>query len=135
MYEPILLLIIYLNTPYVWIALRFFYISHSAKQQFFFTSNSSENWLRDFLALGFFLVPYAPTAIGMFSIFPSVVETMASSKIDLYWCWSSHLPEDLYNFVIFPKTFVHAEQCYLNIGLTQLWPYVLSFIRIERTLY
>ena len=46
--------------------------------------NSSENRLKDFHALGLLVFYYFMTYIGIFSVSPSGVETMASSSMALY---------------------------------------------------
>ena len=41
--------------------------------------------------------------IGLSSVNPLVVETIAASRISLNCCWLSHLPDCLYNFLMFSR--------------------------------
>ena len=86
------------------VALWFILSAHNLRTEIFcLASNSSENLLIDFLLLGFLVMPDVPDAIGVLSVRPSGVETMAASIMALCYCWSSHLTEDLYNFLVFSK--------------------------------
>ena len=65
------------------------------------TSNNSVNRRSGFLALGFLEVTKGPCDIGLLSVNISGVENISASIIDLYCYWSSYLPGDLYNLLIF----------------------------------
>ena len=67
-------------------------------------------------------------AIGMLSVSPSVVHTMAASMMDLYCSWSSHFHEDLYNSLIFSNTNIYTYHCYLMIGPLQRWTCDVSVV-------
>ena len=75
----------------------------SAEIIFCVTSNISKNWLSKFIALWFFRVPGVPTSIGLLSLIPSWVYITNTARFALYWYRQSHLPADLYNFLIFSK--------------------------------
>ena len=56
------------------------------------TSNMLVNKHSDFLALGFLTGVYVIGTLGILSVTPSGVDTIAASRISLSFCWSSHLP-------------------------------------------
>ena len=74
----------------------------------YFASNASKNWQIDFLALEFFTLTKWMGYIGLLLLNPSGVETIPASRMALYYCWSSHFSEYLYNFWIFPDIYVHT---------------------------
>ena len=41
--------------------------------------------------------------IGIFSVNPPKVKTISASRLALYFCWSSFLPEYFYHFLIFSR--------------------------------
>ena len=55
----------------------------------------------DYLAHGFLTGVGVIVDLGLLSVNPSGVETIAVSIISLNCCWSSHSPTYLYNFVMF----------------------------------
>ena len=69
------------------VALWFILSAHNLRTEIFcLASNSSENLLIDFLLLGFLVMPDVPDAIGVLSVRPSGVETMAASIMALCYC-------------------------------------------------
>ena len=58
------------------------------KELFFgFTFNGYENWFKYFHVLGLFVFSNRPKSIGVLSIIPSGLDTMADSRMALYRCW------------------------------------------------
>ena len=68
---------------------------------FFFMYNMLVKIHSDFLALGFLTGVTVMVYMGLLSVNPSGVETIAASITSLDCCWSSHLPACLYNFLMF----------------------------------
>ena len=67
----------------------------------FFTSNMLVKSHSSFLALGLLTGVYVMGDMVLLLVHPSGVETIADSRISLNWCWLSHLPACLYNFLMF----------------------------------
>ena len=75
-------------------------------------SNASENWQSDFFVLGFLTVTDWLVENVLLSVYTSVVDTIATSIMALYYCWSSHLTAYLYNLFIFPYIYDNTLHCY-----------------------
>ena len=56
------------------------------------TSNMFVNKHSDFLALGFLTGVDSICTLGLLSVDPYVVDSIAAPRISLRFCWSSHLP-------------------------------------------
>ena len=56
------------------------------------TSNMFVNKHSDFLALGFLTGDDDICTLGLLSVNPSGVDSRATYRISLRFCWSSHLP-------------------------------------------
>ena len=115
----------------------------------FFTYNMVVKRHSDFIALGFLNGVGVMEDLGLLSVNPSWVKTIAASRISFNCCWLSHLPECLDNFLMFwrhlcskralllnywsiPIVFTwYLRRCYYNIPLrTTHW---CSNVSIERT--
>ena len=70
---------------------------------FCLTSNTSENWWSDFIAIWLFKVTDVLIDTRLFSVIPSGVETRSTSRKYLYCCWLSHLTYFKNNFFKFSK--------------------------------
>ena len=70
---------------------------------FFLTFNTLVNIGSYFIVMGLFTVTEVQGDIGLFSVNISAVDTIDASRIDLYWFLSSHLPADLYIFLVFSR--------------------------------
>ena len=61
------------------------------------------NRYSEFQALDFLIGVDVMRDIGLSLVNPSGVETIAVSRISLNCCWSSHLPDCLYIFLMFSR--------------------------------
>ena len=97
------------------IALQFFLAEPNLRTAvFYLTSNSSENWVGEFLMLGFSRLSNIPTSIGLLSARPLGVATMYYFIMALYWCWLSYLTEYLYKILIFYKQIYSYRELLCN---------------------
>ena len=83
---------------------------------FYLTSKASLNLRSDFLALVFLTVKYGPGDNGLLLVIYSGMDTMNASRMDLYCCLSSHVPEDLYDLLIFTIHLCSYNALLLNNG-------------------
>ena len=67
-----------------------------------------------FLSLQLLVVTDELGVVEMLLVNLSGVETSAYSIITLYFCWSSHLPVVLYNFLIFSRHICSYKVLFLN---------------------
>ena len=81
---------------------------------FFFTYNMLVKRHSDFLALGFLSVGGFMGDLGLLSVNPSGVETIAASRVSLNGCWSSYLPACWYNFLMFLRHLISKRELSLN---------------------
>ena len=69
-------------------------------------SNMLMDRYSDFIALGLFNGFDVIGILGMLSVPPSLVDTIAASRISLRFCWSSHLPACWYIYFYVVHTFL-----------------------------
>ena len=84
---------------------------------FFFASNMVVKRYSDFLELGFLTGVGFMGDIVLLSVNTPRVETIASSRISLTCCWSSHSPAYLYNFLMFSRYLCS----YIELFLKDRW--------------
>ena len=80
---PIHLIILDHKSPPIWIALKFILACTNLCSPFFLKPNSYENWLRNFLAPGIFILTNMTTSFRLLLIIPSWVEKMYASRMSL----------------------------------------------------
>ena len=86
------------------IAVHFDSVAHNIRTEvLILMSNASEKWWSDFIALGFLKITDWLGDIVLLSVNPSLLETIADLIMSLYYFWSTHFPEDLYNFLMFSR--------------------------------
>ena len=86
---------------------------------FFLTSNMLVKRHSDFLALGFLTDDDVIATLVLLSVTPSLVDTIAESRIYLRYCWSSHLPACWYIFSCCSYICVQNNTCCIIIGQYQ----------------
>ena len=91
-----------------------FYLSASIMRTLIFISDTSENWRSHFISLGSLSDSDWSDDNICFSMNSSGVEPITYSIIALYYCWSSHLPADLYNFLVFPRHQCSYKALFIN---------------------
>ena len=67
------------------------------------TSNISENRQIYIFALGSLVIPDVRIVMVLLSVSPSLFDIMAASIMNLYFCSSSNLAADFYDFLVFNK--------------------------------
>ena len=102
-----------------------FISTYSAYSSILFYIKNLRNWQSGFLTLVLFNVTDVPGEIIRLSVNTSGVYTVATSGIDLYCCWSYHLTEYMYNFLIFLVIYTNTLHCYFTTVILQWWPYVV----------
>ena len=83
-------------------------------------SNVYVNWRNYFLALGFLADIDGLCVIWLLLVHTSDIETSAASIIALHFCWLSHLPAVLHNFLMFSRNLCSYKALLLNYWSTPM---------------